>query len=527
MSVYAHLGKYRTLFVFLHHLGLKLWLSILNSTMSSMQDLDSQVAEIERQMACLTQKMRKLKTARNALAPLGRLPDEILLHIAQRSIPHDIPVGSPRQALYLTWICRRLRALFVGYPGLWNQIEIDGSASRLRLGFRTFLDRAASFPLQVRHTGPISEDTLQALMILLPQSAVCHLYEMATPEDSRTYALEAHFHNNNAEYPMIHTMKIFDAFNLLSLRQAMFPNMVALDIEDVYHDPVGVSLPDLPTLRIFRLAYTLYPLHVLHSFFSHSPFLESVDLIHVLEAKESDEGSDDESDNESDNVSFMRSPESGPVQLPHLSHLGIIEAPEGVVLLLHILPNPTFSFVLDSQNFGSPQAEWDSSASRLIHLRLKELWCKNPGAMGSLPDGIIEFDARRKLNEKLLIRFSREGLSYTEDHYRPLTNRRTLLAQVKTLKLHSLGDPNADTDPLHTYIALDCLPNVERVLFNGLRNASESSIDDVLSLEQWISARSDEGRPFQSILFQNCDEKSRPLLTRLADKRVASSIAWE
>jgi hypothetical protein len=127
----------------------------------------------------------------------------------------------------------------------------------------------------------------------------------------------------------------------------------------------------------------------------------------------------------------------------------------------------------------------------------------------------------------LVIRFADKSLSYTEHHY-TLMEEEPLLENVRALTLHSIGDAQANPGPpMHKFIALDCLPNVEDVLISHLRSASGLNTDNILSVERWASARSDEGRPLQDIVFRDCDEASRPFFDRLVDKQVATSITWE
>jgi hypothetical protein len=473
---------------------------VLHNTMSSISELDAQVLQIERQIARLTQDMRQLRTARNALVPLGRLPDEVLLHIARQSIPpHHILKGSPRNMLYLTWICQRLRVLFVGYPGLW--CHIDTSACH-QPGFRTFLDRSEPCPLSIRHSGTTVHTTLLAL---LPQTAVCHLEKM----------LEIPHLNSGVEFPMLHTMKVTQVAKMPSLEQATLPNLVSLEIEDVDNDDELISvLPHLPALRKFRLVGVTCSLQALHSFFSCSSLLESVNLNYVLD------------DDASEDINFARSSGLSQVNLPHLSHLDIEDTPECTLRLLQILPDPTISLVLDIENHDSPeQTEWDSSARKQIYFRAKDFWRRLPGAIGSLPHGCITFDGGWGMSQKLLICFDDKRLLYTQRHY-SLTDEEPLLENVRALTLYFVGGARTSR-PMHKFIELDSLPNLEDLLINRLQSASGFATDDILSVEQWILARSDEGHPLQHIIFRDCDEASRPFFDRLVDKQVAASISWE
>jgi hypothetical protein len=483
---------------------------VLHSAMSVVQDRDARVIEIDRRIASSTQDsdMQELKTARNALAPLGRLPDELLLDIARRSVPQNVSKTSPRQVLSLTWICRRLRALFVECPRLWNHIVVSRSH---RLSFRAFLERASPCTLDVLHIGTLSEEACGALLECLPRAATCHWSHVDnhTETDGRWLQLL----NSEIKYPELHTIRFTNIEALPSIEQAMFPNLVVLEITEI---ATTHGLPDLPALRTFQLAEVHFcSLEGLHSFFSHSPLLESIDLGYLLDDDE------DEDDN------FIRSSGAGRVVLPHLHHLRIQEIPECIRRLLHILPDPTSSIVLHSTNIEYKQEselEWDFSPSAWLLLHLQEFWNMRSGVEGSLPGGRISFDGRN-VNNKVLICFDGEGLSYKAYSWHPLTAADPLLESVKTLELNSIGGTEAEA--MHEHLVLDCLPNVEDVLINRLCSATRFNADDVLSIVRWISARSEEGRPLQSIVFQECDKDLRPLFDRLVAKQVATSITWK
>jgi hypothetical protein len=233
-----------------------------------------------------------------------------------------------------------------GFFLMW--CHIDTSACH-QPGFRTFLDRSEAWPLNIRHTGLMTEASLGALLGLLPRTAVCHLEEMMRFKE--VSALETQLLNSGIECPMLQTMKISQVPKMPSLEQATFPNLVALEIEEVNDDkPIG-ALPRLSTLRIFRVTHVTCSLQSLHSFFSHSPLLESVNLNYVLD------------DDASEDVDFARLLGSSQVDLPHLSHLEIEETPECTLTLLRILPNPALSLVLNVNALdSSKRTEWDSSA---------------------------------------------------------------------------------------------------------------------------------------------------------------------
>jgi hypothetical protein len=508
----THIGKCRTLLVFLHHLDSAPWLTQsllldLISSMSSIRDLDARILEAEMQITLLSQGIQELKTKRNALAPLGRLPDELLLRMARQAISQQAARGSPREVLYLMWICRRLRTLFVGCPQLWTQVDVSECH---QVGFRTLLDRASSCPLDIFYCGHITKERCQALLECLPRAASLHLHE--ANETFETSQLGTQLLDRRRQCSMLQTLKITNVIAFPSLEQATLPNLVMLEIEDVIRMDI---LPHFPTLRTLKLKQAFCPLQVLHSFFSHAPLLESTALNYVMV------------DNDDDDKDFIHSSKSSQVRLPYLSHVEIEETPECILMLLRILPDLTMSFILRSSLSDSQEADWNSSPNGLLHQHMEKLWRKLPGATNSLPDSSIRFDGRGIHHKKLLVCFDGRGFSYRLHSWNPLPNEDSLLKNTRTLELDSIGCEDYDTEAMQDFIKLDWLPNVERVIISRLRSTSGFNTNDILSAERWISARSDEGRPLHGIVFRDCDVESRPLFDRLAAKQVASSIVWE
>lgn len=74
--------------------------------MSVVAELGSRISGLEQQVKRLTRELQDLKGTRNSFNPLVRLPDELLLVIAELMVPMPTEL-SVRSHFLFTWICRR------------------------------------------------------------------------------------------------------------------------------------------------------------------------------------------------------------------------------------------------------------------------------------------------------------------------------------------------------------------------------------------------------------------------------------
>jgi hypothetical protein len=114
--------------------------------MDAIVEIDSRIRVVSDQQDIIS-----LKIARNALTPLGRLPSELLAHLALANVltvirPALVESGrAPRDLLHMTWLSSRIRAILVNTPVLWATISFHYRWSKPMLD--VFLARATSHPL--------------------------------------------------------------------------------------------------------------------------------------------------------------------------------------------------------------------------------------------------------------------------------------------------------------------------------------------------------------------------------------------
>ncbi|KAF5325122.1 hypothetical protein D9619_010031 [Psilocybe cf. subviscida] len=105
--------------------------------------IDEEITELTAQWTQLQESIRRLKTRRNELAPVYKLPDEVLQHIFL--IFRDLSDQHPKNWQQVTHICRDWRHAAVGSPSLWTLL-LDPPNALVPL----MLERSKSAPLAVR-----------------------------------------------------------------------------------------------------------------------------------------------------------------------------------------------------------------------------------------------------------------------------------------------------------------------------------------------------------------------------------------
>jgi hypothetical protein len=424
-------------------------------------------------------------------------------------MPGCVRKGSPCDALYLTWICRRLRVLFVAAPSLWRRLDLS-AASRKGCA-RLLLDRASSYLLEVLSSGVLTDEVSTFLLECLPRVEEWSSHDMNT---NSLAMLAAQLEAAGITCPTLYTITLRSC-RMSSIQLATFPSLLTLNIDGMGY--VG-TLPNLPTLRTFRMKNSTCPLRRLYFFFAQTPSLELIDLSLAMTGNMSDRWEDH---NFSDT--------SVPVSLPHLSHLIINEVPENTTKLLRILPVPSFSMHLTfAIDVLYPGSDWVYiTEGRPIDCRMREFWSKLAKASGRTLDGTAYYDGKGG-DFRLRLRFEGASGAHGACEGYAIKHEDCLWEDVSTLEVHSLGAREAeDRLPMFHFVVLRHLPKVKHVLIAGLRTASGLDSQHITYLEMWLLQRGREGQPLQNLVFQDCDEESRPLFSKLVEGRASRSAVWQ
>ncbi|KAG2009591.1 hypothetical protein CC2G_012506 [Coprinopsis cinerea AmutBmut pab1-1] len=115
-----------------------------SSDFSSQADIDAECRKISLQIQNLTRRHRDLRSQRNELALISRIPNELLQKVflvLRGAQPNE---AGYRQVIQLTHVCRRWRRVGLGQPELWAYIT-----DKHLQAVSTLLDRSKSVPLTV------------------------------------------------------------------------------------------------------------------------------------------------------------------------------------------------------------------------------------------------------------------------------------------------------------------------------------------------------------------------------------------
>jgi hypothetical protein len=173
---------------------------ILDHEIASTQ---SRIAYLQKQLAQAETHMRALQTRRNALTPLCRLPEDILLHVLVlliRSRHADVPdilskakplsTASATSDQTTSWtqvmgVCTHLRAVTISCPLLWSYIDLD---QKHPTWMQMRLERARHAPLVVNARSNLNAwlgSPLELLGTILSRANyVCFFLQDAQPVEA-------------------------------------------------------------------------------------------------------------------------------------------------------------------------------------------------------------------------------------------------------------------------------------------------------------------------------------------------------
>jgi hypothetical protein len=480
--------------------------------MDTLASCDARISFLEQEIARFTKELHDLKVARNARMPLVRLPDELLLRIAKHAIPDVLEYEhqAGQEFLYAqTWICQRLRRIFVSAPELWRTIDISRWTPR---AVQECQERAAACLLDIRASEVSSPDEFQTLVACLRKAET--FYYSIMHEDF-TNLITLYNFLGDIQAPMLRTLTLSYAHPTHALHKFLVcPNLVTLNIQDI-------ELPDelpnrVPTLRFLRLRRTWYTAKQIHRFLCHTQQLERAHLEHVL-----DDTSLDDTD------IFKKT-----LCLPRLTDLTIHEPEDCAVALVEMLPNPSASFKVHVQpEGGGERYNWTSSGPTAgILSRMKDIWKKRTDSGNTPVDGLLTYDA--SYGDPVTVRLQADSTTYVETGGQ-VTEADPILAMVQTLHILT---PSKHFDQslarMLNDVNLHHLPALEQVVIEESWDTGPISLHDddggqgVRALEAWILHRHQEGRPLQTIQFIRWSDTGRPFFDRLVASQVGHSVTW-
>jgi hypothetical protein len=461
--------------------------------MRTLEQIDARIAELEDE-----QEILRMKVARNALTPLGRLPDDLLLDIVQAWLA--ISTITDSEMMYIaTAIYAHLRALLIATPSLWTNVAIGRSQALVERHI------ARAGPCLLRADGRIgSQDTLEQAIQLLPRA-------------SRLSLLIHPSHNGEWASNLVAALAAADISNLTSLLLQSIDANSYVDLSPISANNLSVlelvmeapRFPALPALRRLTLRRTHSTVSEVHKLLAGSMCLEHIDLNRSILAK-----------------LVLPTPELARVSLPYLQTLSIDEDRVVALALFSMLPNPSRRLFLDMDRGIHVNLGLSSSVHPVGPLlaRISQFWSKLHGANTPLPLPWI-----RSSDQVQVVTF---GISSEPSTRGYAANDAALVLRMPGCVL--VRDPVlAEIDVLHIeggYVVVlsrfdfGIISHAQRVI---LSHIDINRPEDTARFVVWIRGQVHQGRRPRSIEFQFCKASVRPLFDYLKAFEAAQSITWQ
>jgi hypothetical protein len=474
---------------------------VLQSAMSTLAELDARIRTLEDELI-------RLKVSRNAHAPLFRLPDEVLVKIAGPGLLTNEThaqfraVVIPPPALYaLSAVCARLRAVLTGAPALWAAIDFRWAAHRIAC----HLGRARTHPLHCQVVASEPHPRLaRCLQNARAVGAIRSPAVLALLKDTAAPAMRALWARDVRAWRVDET--------------SLHPS-IAAGLATLHLDGASVArFPVLPALRSLTLRSLQCGVDALAGLLASSPGLASVTLANAC--------------------SDARAPTQGAAalaRLPDLRALTIDDNCAAREVLLSILPNPSRHFEVNMHAMARARTGTGRSIVDLAMHRMAQFWSGKAHTVSACTVTSRWGEAARGSSELVEYHAAESpvrdgGMSASCAGAGQIRKDEPFLAAVRTLRLEGwpvsvLADAH-DGEPTGAHPRLNWFPAVEhlvlqwrpfdQVQLHGPRAGGE--------LEDWIAARSREGRPLRSIKIVSPPTAFGAIQDRLFAGRFADTI---
>jgi hypothetical protein len=469
--------------------------------METLEQIDARIAELEDE-----QEILRMKVARNALTPLGRLPDDLLLDIVQAWTA--IPTIPDSEMMYIaTAVYAHLRALLIATPSLWTNVELGQSQALVK----RHITRASPFHLQIG--GCIdSKDTLgQAIQLLPRASRLCLQIQDLDNLSVAALVVAALAAADISKLTSLRLQSIRRANYQVDLSSILATHLLVLEL-----DMKAQWFPALPALLRLTLKRTQSTVSEIHKLLVGSMCLEHIDLNQSIDAEHD-----------------TPSPALARVNLPYLVTLSIEEERAVTLALFSVLPNPSIRLFLDmsrginrgiSRGYTNGSLVLSSSAHPVGPLltRIAQFWSEVHGADTPSPLPWIR-SSDREVTFGISSETSTRGYA-ADDAALVLRISGCILVRDPVLEeidmLHIEGGLVSDL----TRFDLGMISHAQRVI---LSHVDIGRPEDAESFLAWIRGQVHQGRPLQSIEFQFCKASVRPLFDQLNALQAAQSINWQ
>ena len=205
--------------------------------------------------------LRLVRSIKNSLAPINRLPFEVL-----SSIPDYCgEVEADGVSIALTHVCHSWRESLISCPSLWTRfdfMDIDKT--------RTYIQRSRSSPIKIHFT--TDADLMDTFPLIIPH--IPRLKSLTVDWNAFPNGLEEHFHCHT---PLLEKLSISPYLNLDG---ALFNgDLSSLRQLCLYRARTDFPWKSLPNLQVVRFSSsTTYQINKLLDFLESAPLLHTVSL---------------------------------------------------------------------------------------------------------------------------------------------------------------------------------------------------------------------------------------------------------
>jgi hypothetical protein len=499
-------------------------------TATDMDRLDLAIAFIEGQISQLQRRMRQLQTSRNALAPLCRLPAEIMVNIAEFAIACDWETREiyPDHDEVWSWrdgrarvssICSQVRSVILSAQHLWAYVDLSQSSEWNNI----CVERARMVPLVVFYEEEGEEmreyriDPTRRRQRAKEEPSLGQSLQAILPQAER---VELHVVGPYTIAPRLETMLCHPS--LPRLRSLEYVVDSGEPADEYFHDPaqflrgaplltqlelggLGMSvstlrLPSLVRLELQNVSITESPATMI-AFLDRSPALQHLHL-HV--------GYDDSDDSDDSEVLCNI---TQPSRLSSLRTLFIKTALPFIMAHLTALPTPSEELCVHMIT-GSC---WGQQTNKALHEEVfSHLWpmfCVEwPGPIAMMGDV-----SRVTLRGPVRINIDHPGVDIGRINYRyydTSIDMYSVLNCVHSIQVDlgkggsGLFGPLAQLRP-DRWNPLNDLLSVDHIIFNT--EAHRGSLPSHQSLIMWLKARVFAGHRLRLLDFRVVQASSQPL----------------
>jgi hypothetical protein len=443
----------------------------------------------------------QLYVEHNLRTPLGRLPDDLLIDIAQ-CVAGDFVKPRLAGLSTMTSIYARLRSLLIGTPGLWCSVSLTWPDPVLEC----YTTRARECPLKVTATQFSQEkvdQTRRHLVQWLPRSGVVHVRIRASMAVYITGVLAA------VAAPLQSLTIACDQASRVPfcLHPSSCNTITTLDLLKISVQ----SIPCLPVLRVASFRGTDASLDTFWDLFRGSPALHSLTLRYALDHKILDD---------------ISSPVRPPFGFPRLQNVTLVDDIEVVAALLDLVPDPCISFQVEVVEANDKIWSSRTGPNRRILERLIRFRDTYTNQTGSFSVGRVEVINHKRAELQNIganIECSSGTALIGEPYVRYLhqsrhgvVKRDELLDDISTLEINY----SVDMNPRH--FDIECLPGIRQLVLHFI----VTDCTDICPLEAWVMHQHQQGHPLESVAFDACSDSVKPFFDRISAAGAARTMRW-